>query len=63
MKPRKSVTIRMPEDMIDRLTLDADGLNITFSALVIEILYAQMKGKKFSTLDYLVARTFKKPGE
>lgn len=60
---KESVTVRMPPAMVVKLKTEAEALGVNFSQLVIEILEAQLNGKKFSNIDFLVRKTFRRVSE
>ncbi len=58
----KITSIRIPRPMIERLRKESDSLGISLSQLIIEILYAQLRGKKFSCSDYRIKNNLKRRG-
>lgn len=48
--------------MIERLKKDSESLDISLSQLIVEILDAQLRGKKFSCSDYRIKNNLKRRG-
>ena len=58
----KITSIRIPRQMIERLRKESDSLGISLSQLIIEILDAQLRCKKFSCSDYRIKNNLKRRG-
>lgn len=58
----KITSVRIPRLMIERLKKDSSGMGISLSQLIIEILDAQLSGKKFSCVDYRIKNNLKRRG-
>lgn len=58
----KNTSIRIPHAMVIRMKKDSESLGISLSQLIIEILDAQLNGKKFSYAEFKAKNTFKRKG-
>lgn len=60
---KESFTLRMSPEMIIKIKTEAESLNIKPSQLITAILEAQLNGEKFSKIDFLVRKTFRRVSE
>lgn len=58
----KITSVRIPRPMIERLKKDSESLDISLSQLIVEILDAQLSGKKFSCVNYKIKNALKRRG-